>query len=79
MASRILGFFLGLIFTFLGSLLLIAYLLPGFVEQIPYVGSIIVSISSFGDIYSIIIGLIMLVIGLFALQSSIRDAWPFFG
>ena len=78
MASRILGLMLGLIFISLGLLPFIAVFTNGFFE-IELVQSIMQTIY-----YTLmagpipIISVIFILIGLFCLQSSVRDTWPFY-
>nr|MBD3312176.1 hypothetical protein [archaeon] len=74
MVSRILGFALGLLFVFLG-------IVPFFINMMPAeLGN---AVTLFYTSYTLgpisVISVIFFLIGVFCLQSAIRDTWPFFG
>ncbi|MFA5405859.1 MAG: hypothetical protein WC307_00680 [Candidatus Nanoarchaeia archaeon] len=74
MASRVLGFFLGLLF--------IALSLVPFVDS--YLkNTVITTIAGYYRTYSLwvlpIPSIVLFLVGLFCLQSAIRDTWPFYG
>ncbi|HLE06228.1 MAG TPA: hypothetical protein VI790_02665 [Candidatus Nanoarchaeia archaeon] len=75
MASRVLGFFLGVVF--------IALAIMPFLEQyinIEFVSNIIQTVYFFHMLGPLsTISLILMLMGIFCLQSSIRDTWPFYG
>jgi len=74
MASRILGFLLGLFFIVLAAA-------PFFVSMLPaQIGNIITTTYTtvmLGPISAI--SLLLFLLGVFCLQSAIRDTWPFYG
>jgi len=75
MASRFLGFGLGLLFIFLGVFPFLRSLFD--VEVLINIIQVVYYFHTLGPVPTI--SLVFFGIGFFCLQSAIRDTWPFFG
>lgn len=77
MVSRVLGFFLGVLFLFLG-------ILPFINTYIPYAGQFYNMTAPYIYSYSVLnvvplATVILVPVGLFCLIQTLRDEWPFYG
>jgi hypothetical protein len=82
MVSRILGFGLGVLFLLLGGYLLFGAVAPQYeFELLGFsIGNMIMlGLSSVIGSYSYLLPTCFILFGVFALQSAIRDTWPFYG